>query len=142
MWILWALSAAICAALVIVLTKAGLKNVDSSLAFAIQSIFILLITWGVVLVQGNFSDLKEIDNKAWILLICAGIATTLSTLFSFKALTMGPASYVVTIERLSLVFAIILSIVFLKEKITWQLITGAAIMVAGAVLVALSESKG
>lgn len=142
MWILWALSAAICAALVIVLTKAGLKNVDSSLAFAIQSIFILLITWGVVLVQGNFSDLKEIDNKAWILLICAGIATTLSTLFSFKALTMGPASYVVTIERLSLVFAIILSIVFLKEKITWQLVTGAAIMVAGAVLVALSESKG
>ncbi|WP_407425816.1 EamA family transporter [Arcticibacter sp.] len=141
MWIFWALGAAIAAALVIVLTKAGLKNVDSSLAFAIQSVFILLITWGVILVQGNFSDLKEIDNKAWILLICAGIATTLSTLFSFKALSMGPASYVVTIERLSLVFAIILSIIFLKEKITWQLLTGAAIMVVGAVLVALSESK-
>ncbi|PRY54449.1 transporter family protein [Arcticibacter pallidicorallinus] len=141
MWIFWALGAAIAAALVIVLTKAGLKNVDSSLAFAIQSVFIFLICWGVILVQGNFGDLKQIDNKAWIMLIAAGVATTLSTLFSFKALSMGPASYVVTIERLSLVFAIILSIIFLKEKVTWQLLTGAAIMVAGAVLVALSESK-
>lgn len=141
MWIFWALGAAVAAALVIVLTKAGLKNVDSNLAFAIQSVFIIVICWSVVLIQGNFSDLKQIDNKAWILLALAGVATTLSTLFSFKALSLGPASYVVTIERLSLVFAIILSIIFLKEKITWQLLTGAAVMVAGAVLVALSESK-
>ncbi|MGV3705028.1 MAG: EamA family transporter [Arcticibacter sp.] len=141
MWILWALSAAIAAALVIVLTKAGLKNVDSSVAFAIQSVFILVISWGVVFFQGNLGDLKEIDNKTWMLLIAAGVATTLSSLFSFKALTMGPASYVVTMERLSLVFAIILSVIFLKEKITWQLVTGAAIMVAGAVLVALSDPK-
>jgi len=141
MWILWALSAAIAAALVIVLTKAGLKNVDSSVAFAIQSVFILVISWGVVFFQGNLDDLKEIDNKTWMLLIAAGVATTLSSLFSFKALTLGPASYVVTMERLSLVFAIILSVIFLKEKITWQLVTGAAIMVAGAVLVALSDPK-
>lgn len=141
MWILWALSAAIAAALVIVLTKAGLKNVDSSVAFAIQSVFILVISWGVVFFQGNLGDLKEIDNKTWMLLIAAGVATTLSSLFSFKALSMGPASYVVTMERLSLVFAIILSVIFLKEKITWQLVTGAAIMVAGAVLVALSDPK-
>lgn len=141
MWILWALSAAIAAALVIVLTKAGLKNVDSSVAFAIQSVFILVISWGVVFFQGNLGDLKEIDNKTWMLLIAAGVATTLSSLFSFKALSMGPASYVVTMERLSLVFAIIFSVIFLKEKITWQLVTGAAIMVAGAVLVALSDPK-
>lgn len=140
MWILWAVLAAISAGLVIVLTKAGLKNVDSSLAFAIQAIFIVLITWAVVLVQGNFSDWKSIEKNAWIFLVAAGICTTLSTLFSYKALSMGPASYVATIERTSLVIAIVLSIVFLKEKLSWQIIVGATVMIAGAVLIALSDS--
>ncbi len=139
MWFLWAMLAAISAALVIVLTKAGLKNVDSSVAFAIQSVLILTITWSVVCYQGNLTMLKEMDTKAWIFLLSAGVFTTLSTLFSYKALSMGPASYVVTVERTSLVIAIVLSIIFLKEKITWQLIVGASVMVAGAVLIALSD---
>ncbi len=142
MWIVWALLAAISAALVVVLTKAGLKNVDSNLAFAIQAVFIFCITWTIVTVQGNFAELKQIENKAWILLILAGIATTLSTVFSYKALAIGPAAYVTTVERLSLVIAVILSIVFLKEKLTWQLVVGVCVMIAGAVLIAMSESSG
>ncbi|RZK62586.1 MAG: EamA family transporter [Pedobacter sp.] len=140
MWVLWAMLAAISAALVIVLTKAGLKNVDSSLAFAIQAVLILLITWGVVFYQGNFSDWKGIEKNAWIFLLSAGVFTSLSTLFSYKALSMGPASYVATIERTSLVIAIVLSIIFLKEKITWQIVVGGTVMIAGAVLIALSDS--
>jgi transporter family protein len=139
MWIIWAVLAAISAALVIVLTKAGLKNVDSNLAFAIQSVFIFCITWSIVTVQGNLAGLKEIESKAWVLLILAGVATTLSTLFSYKALSLGNASYVATIERSSLVIAIILSVIFLKEKITWQLVTGAVLIIAGAILIALSD---
>ncbi len=140
MWIPWAVFAAIFAALVIVLTKAGLKNVDSSLAFAIQAIMILMITWSVVLYQGNIGSWKSIQGNAWIFLISAGVCTTLSTLFSYKALSLGPASYVATIERTSLVIAIVLSIFFLKEKVTWQLVVGATVMIAGAVLIALSDS--
>ncbi|WP_231489788.1 EamA family transporter [Pedobacter sp. Leaf170] len=139
MWIIWALLAALSAALVVVLTKAGLKNVDSSLAFAIQAVLILAITWMVVLFQGNFSEVKSIEKNAWIFLIAAGIFTTLSTLFSYKALSSGPASYVVPIERLSLVVAIVLSVIFLKEKLTWQLVVGGVVMVSGAILIALSE---
>lgn len=139
MWVLWAILAAVAAALVTVLTKAGLKDVDSSLAFALQSVLIFCITWSVVAWQGTFSGIKEMDTKTWVLLSLAGVATTLSTLFSFKALSMGQASYVTTIERSSLVIAIILSVLFLKEKITWQLITGALLIISGAVLIALSQ---
>lgn len=139
MWILWASLAAISAALVTVLTKAGLKNVDSSLAFALQSILIFTITWSVVAWQGTFGGIKEMDSKTWILLALAGVATSLSTLFSFKALSMGEASYVTTIERSSLVIAILLSVLFLKEKITWQLIVGALLIISGAVIIAFSQ---
>lgn len=141
MWVLWAVLAAVSAALVIVLTKAGLKNVDSSLAFAIQAILILMITWSVVLYQGNFSEWKEIEKSAWIFLLAAGVFTSLSTLFSYKALSMGPASYVATIERSSLVIAIVLSVIFLKEKLTWQIVVGGAVMIGGALLITLSDNS-
>jgi len=139
MWLIWAILAAITAALVTVLTKAGLKNVDSSLAFAIQSILIVGITWAVVAWQGTSSGIKEIETRAWVLLALAGVATTLSTLFSFKALSIGQASYVTTVERSSLVIAVLLSVLFLKEKITWQLIAGGLLIISGAVLIAMSE---
>ena len=139
MWLIWAILAAITAALVTVLTKAGLKNVDSSLAFALQSILIFTITWSVVAWQGTFGGIKEMDSKTWILLALAGVATSLSTLFSFKALSMGEASYVTTIERSSLVIAILLSVLFLKEKITWQLVVGALLIISGAIIIAFSQ---
>lgn len=132
--------ASLSAALVMVLTKLGLKNVDSSLAFAIQAVLILCITWGVVISQSSYTGLKDIDQKAWIVLIVAGIATTLSTLFSYKALTMGPASFVTTVERTSLVFTIVLSVVFLKEKLSWQLVTGGVLILSGAILIAFSQA--
>ncbi len=141
MWIVWAIAAAFSAALVIVLTKAGLKNVDSNLAFAVQAILIVVITWSVVSFQGNLGQIKKIETNDWLLLIGAGIATTLSTLFSYKALSLGHASAVTTIERSSLVFAIILSIIFLKEKLTWQLVLGAMLILAGAMLIAVHKSK-
>lgn len=140
MWIVYAVLAAISAALVIVLTKAGLKNVDSNVAFAIQAVLILIISWAVITFQGNFSDLKKIEQKDWLLLAGAGIATTLSTLFSYKALSMGHVSAVTTIERSSLVFAVIFSILFLKEKITWQIAIGAALVLAGAILIAVAKT--
>ena len=114
---------------------------DPNLAFAIQAVLIVVITWLVVYFQGNFASLKKIEQKDWLLLIGAGVATTLSTIFSYKALALGHASTVTTIERSSLVFAIILSIVFLKEKISWQIVVGALLVLIGAVIIALAKTE-
>ncbi|GAJ10848.1 unnamed protein product, partial [marine sediment metagenome] len=125
MWIVFALLGAITAAAVTVLSKAGIKNLDSSLAFAVQAVLIIFVSWSVVLAQGNVTQLKAIDGRTWIYLIAAGILTTLSSLFTFRALKLGEASVVNPLERISLVFAILLAALFLKEKITWQIIVGA-----------------
>lgn len=139
MWILFALLAAISAAVVTVLSKAGLKEVDSSLAFAVEAVLIIAISWGVVLAQGTTHQLKTMDGRTWVYLIVAGVFTTLSSLFTFRALKLGDASVVNPLERLSMVFAIVLAAWFLKEKITWQVIIGAGLMVAGALVIALSK---
>lgn len=139
MWIIFSLLAALSAACAIVLSKAGLKKVDPNLAFAIQAILILTISWGVVLFQKKTFEVGKIEQTSWIYLICAGIITCLSSLFQFNALKLGDAAMVSSIERLSLVFAIVLAVVFLKEQLNWKIILGAVLMIGGAVLITLSR---
>ena len=139
MWIVFSLLAAISAACAIVLSKAGLKKVDPNLAFAVQAIMILSISWGIVFFQKKSFELGKIDQNSWLYLLSAGVITCLSSLFQFNALKLGDASLVSSIERLSLVFAIILSVIFLKEQLNWRVIVGAMLMIGGALMITLSR---
>ncbi|SDK02436.1 transporter family protein [Catalinimonas alkaloidigena] len=143
MWILFALLAAFSAAVVVTLSKVGIKNIDSSVGFAIQSILIVIVAWSVVFFQGNASHLARIDKRSWIFLVLAGIITCLSSLFSFRALKLGDAARVASLDKVSLVFAVIMAVVFLKEKANWQVLLGVGLMGLGAVIIALArESAG
>ena len=109
MWLVYAFLSSITAALVAILAKIGLKNIDSTLATTIRSIimavFLVLVALSLKKFQG-FS-INSFSNRDWILIILAGIAGALSWLFYFLALKTGLATKVATIDRLSLVFVII-----------------------------------
>ena len=137
MWITFALLAAITSAAVVILSKAGIRHVNSSLVFAIQAVLILVVSWGVVAWQGNLTDVMRIEKQVWIYLVLAGIITCISSLLSFYALSLADASRVSPLERLSLVFAIIFAVIFLREKVSWMVITGATLMAIGAILIAI-----
>ena len=139
MGIILAVLAAFFAALVVVFTKAGLKNLDSTLAFAVQGVFIFVITWAIVLAQSSAQQLGGQSRRTWLFLAGAGVCTTLATLCSFRALKLADATLVTPIERMSLVIVAILSVIFLKEKISWQVVTGIVLMIAGAVLVGVAK---
>ena len=139
MGIILAIAAAFFAALVVVFTKAGLKDMDSTLAFAVQGVFIFIITWALVLAQGSAGQLSGQSRRTWLLLAGAGVCTTLSTLCSFRALKLADATLVSPIERMSLVIVVILSVIFLKEKLTWQAITGIVLMIGGAIMVGMAK---
>jgi len=139
MWIVFALLAAISAASVVTLSKAGIKNVPPSLAFAIQAVLIIVVSWGTVLWEGLLPEIGKVDRKSWVFLIVAGVLTAASSLLSFRALSLGNASRVSPITNVSLVFAVVLAALFLKEKLTWQIVVGAALMASGAILIAVGE---
>lgn len=139
MGIILAILAAVFAALVVVFTKAGLKDMDSTLAFAVQGVLIFIITWAIVVAQGTSQQLGGQSRRTWLFLAGAGVCTTLSTLCSFRALKLADATLVSPIERMSLVIVVILSVIFLKEKMSWQAITGIVLMMAGAVLVSVAK---
>lgn len=140
MWILFALLGALMAAVAVVLSKAGLKDINSSLAFAIQSVMILAIAWIAAFWQKEGVELGDIDRKTWLFLIGAGTATTLSSLFTFQALKLGDAALVTSIERISLVFAVAMAAYFLKEELNWKIVVGALLILGGAVMIGFSRS--
>ncbi len=82
----------------------------------------------------------SIDNKIWLFILSAGVLTTFSSLASFHSLKLGHASRTASFEKISLVFSVILSIVFLKDKFNWQILVGVILMVAGAVFIAFSDT--
>lgn len=139
MWIVFALLAALLAGTSITLTKAGLGKVDPILAFAIQTVLILIISWGVVLFQKNGNEMARIDRKAWLFISLAGVATCLSSLLQFKALKLGNASTVSPLTASSLVFAVLFAGLFLKEQINWKIILGVGMIIGGTILVSLSR---
>ena len=139
MWLIYAFLSAIAAAMVAIFAKMGLKNIDSTLATTIRSIimagFLCLIALSLKKFQG-FS-LSSFNQKEWLLIVLAGIAGSISWLFYFYALKEGMAGKVAAIDRLSLVFVIVLAAVFLGEKLSWQTSIGAIIMAFGAILITI-----
>ena len=131
MWKYYALLSAVFAALTAILAKCGVKNVDSNLATAIRTTVILFLTWSIVLISGGISHIRELTWKAAAFLVASGIATGISWLFYFKALQCGDVSNVAPIDKLSVALVVVFGIVFLHEKLSWQVIAGTVCIVAG-----------
>ncbi len=137
MWIVYALLSALFAALVAIFAKMGIKGVDSDLATAIRTTLILVITWGIALAKGVVGQAATLTRTNWLFLILSGCATGLSWLFYFRALQLGQVSRVAPIDKLSVAIAIVLSIIFLHEKLTWQECCGVALIIGGTLLLIL-----
>ena len=137
MWLILALLSAVFAALTSILAKIGIDGVNSNLATAIRTVVVVLLAWGLVFITNTQGDLAYISKKSWTFLILSGLATGFSWLFYYKALQIGAASKVVPVDKLSIVFTIILAIVFLKEAFTIKSIIGCVLITVGTLLMVL-----
>ncbi len=135
MWIGYAILSALFAALVAILGKIGLKDVDSTLATTIRSVVMAVFLLSTTFALQKFSLIKTVGSQAFTFIIFSGIAGALSWLFYFLALKNGPASSVVALDRLSIVFVVILAAMFLGEGLTLKSIVGLILLVLGALLI-------
>ena len=133
-WYSYALLSAGAAAATAILAKVGVEGIPSTLATAIRTVVVAVLTCVVVAALGHERMLPELSRKTLLFLVLSGLGTALSWLAYFRALQLAPASWVAPIDKLSLPFTIVLASVFLGEPLTWQLATGVALMVAGAVI--------
>jgi len=136
-WIVFALLSAFFASLVAIFGKIGISNIDNTLATTVRSLVMFLFLAGVSTYLGVFDKVKQLDQKALIFITLSGIAGALSWLFYFYALKKGPAAGVAALDRLSVVFVLILAILFLNQAITTKVIIGGILLTIGAILLAI-----
>ena len=136
-WIVFALLSAFSAALVAIFGKIGISGIDTTLATTIRSFIMFLFLGGVSLYLGVFQNYKQIDAKALTFIVLSGIAGATSWLFYFYALKKGPVAGVAALDRLSVVFVILLSLLFLNQTLNAKVIFGAILLTAGAILLAI-----
>ena len=137
MWFVFALLSAVFAALTSILAKVGIEGVDSGLATALRTAVVLLMAWGMVFLTDAQGGIASISRKSWLFLILSGLATGASWLCYYKALQMGEASKVVPIDKLSVIFTLVLAFVFLHEKFTVKSVFGMLFIAAGTLLMVL-----
>ncbi len=134
MWWIYALLSAVFAALTAILAKIGIKGVDSNLATAIRTVVILILAWGIVYFRGGLEQMGQLTRTNLIFLGLSGVATGLSWIFYFRALQLGEVSQVAPVDKLSVAIAIVLSVIFLGEKLTWHTGLGAAMIIGGTLV--------
>ena len=137
MRLILALLSAIFAALTSILAKVGIDGVNSNLATALRTVIVVIMAWGMVFLTNAQAGLSEISRKSWIFLILSGLATGASWLCYYKALQIGEASKVVPVDKLSVVFTLILAFVFLHEQFTIKSVLGCLLIGAGTLLMVL-----
>lgn len=137
MWLVLALGSSVFAALTSVLAKIGIEGVNSNLATAIRTFVVLLMSWGMVFVTNAQGGIGDISKRSWFFLILSGLSTGASWLCYYKALQLGQASKVVPIDKLSIVFTMILAALVLHEQFTPKSIFGCILIAAGTLLMVI-----
>ena len=137
MWLVLALLSALFAALTSILAKVGIDGVNSNLATALRTVVVVIMAWGMVFLTNAQMGISAISRKSWIFLILSGVATGVSWLCYYKALQIGEASKVVPVDKLSVVFTLILAFLFLHEQFTIKSVLGCLLIGAGTLLMVL-----
>lgn len=135
-WLFYAAGSAVFAALQSILGKVGVQDMNSTLATALRTVVVLVFAWAIVLGKKEGGDWKKMTRRDAVLLVLSGITTGASWLCYYRALQTGRASVVVPIDKCSILFAVALSAIFLKEKQTRRSLLALALVVAGTFMIA------
>lgn len=136
-WIGWAVLSAVFAAATALLAKMGVTGVDPNLATAVRTTVVVVFAWAIAVGFGVHGGLLHIERRSWVFLVLSGLGTGLSWICYFRALSMGEASRVAPIDKLSVVFVIVLAWPLLGERMTVGKAVGGGLIAAGAVVLAL-----
>jgi transporter family protein len=133
-WVVYALLAAVFAALVAVLGKVGVKDVDATLATAVRATVMMVVLVVAAALLGKLGGVARIDGRSFLFIFLSGLAGAASWVFYFAALKEGPAAGVAALDRLSVPIVFVLAILFLGDAFSWRGAVGAVLVLAGAIL--------
>ncbi len=138
-WILFAGLSAVCASVSYVIVKADTAPIDTNVTSTFRYIIVVVMLWMLLLKQGKTSEFGEISPKTWVFILLGAAASGAGHVLVYKALFLGKAAVIMTIYRMGMVISIILSRIFLKEKLSGKGWAGFGLLVLGVVLFAVGR---
>ena len=136
-WIWYAVGSAAFAALTSILAKVGIEGVESNLATAIRTCYVLVMAWIVVAMKGKLGEVRHIEKGELGFICASGLATGASWLCYYYAIQTGVVSIVVPIDKLSIVVAMAFSAAVFHETYTKRSLAGLALIVASTIAMAV-----
>ncbi len=134
MWLIFAIGSAFFAGITAILAKCGIKQTDSTVATAVRTVVVLIMSIMMVLIAGSAGTITQVSGKTWLFLVLSGLATGGSWLCYFKALQIGNVNKVVPVDKSSTVLAMLLALIFLHEEISLTKCIGIVAVSAGIFL--------
>jgi bacterial/archaeal transporter family protein len=135
-WWIYALLSAFFAALTTLFAKSGLKGIDSDLATAVRTGFVLILAWAIVFARGQAAGVTSLSRRTLVFLALSALGTGLSWLCYFRALQAGEAGPVSALDKSSLAMTVILAALFLGERLTFRTGLGTGLILAGILILA------
>ena len=137
-WQYFALGSAFFAALTAIFGKIGVSEIPSNLATLIRTIVIFFVALALVAWRSEWPKAGAISSHGLLFLVLSGVATGLSWLCYYHALALAPASKVAPVDKMSVIFTLILAFLFLGETPTVRIVIGGVLITVGAVVIALA----
>ncbi len=129
-WLFLAAASAVFAALTSVLAKVGVEGVDSSLATAVRTCFVLAMAWVIVVARGKLPLARAVEPRELGFICASGVATGASWLFYYYAIQVGQVSVVVQIDKLSILVSVAFARLVFGERLGRRAALGLALIVA------------
>ncbi len=122
-----------------VIAKKGLENISGDLGLTIRTcfVFIFVIIFGAIVVPQRELALIKPVNIMWLAISAA--ATAISWIFYYQAIKLGDVSTVALIDKGSVLVAVALAVWLLHEAITPAKLIGAALIIAGLIVIARGQ---
>lgn len=138
MWMVYAALAALFSALVAILSKLGLEGINSHYATAIRTSAVMVITWLMVWIAGVKGEALHVTGRQALFLVLSAVATGGAWICYNRALQLGPATRVASIDKLSIVLIALLSVWLFNESMSWLAVLSVLLIAGGTVLLVFS----
>lgn len=129
------LSTAIISGFSIFINKYSVSVMNPYVFTWLKNSVVALLLIGIVLLMRDWKILREIRLKQWLLLILVGlVGGAIPFLLFFKGLQITTAAWGSLIHKTMFIYVIILAAIFLKEKISKNLLLAASFLFLGNIL--------
>lgn len=140
MWVLMAAGSAFFAGVTSILAKCGIRKTDSTVATALRTIVVLLMSCLMVLICGSADQITQISVKAWLFLVLSGLATGGSWLCYFRALQLGDVNKVVPVDKSSTVLSMLMAFILFHEELS-PLKAVCMVMITAGIFLMIEKKK-